>query len=358
MRSLFLYKKQLLRAAYFIAVVGGVYLAFRYLLPLTWPFLLAYLAAMLLRPAAVFLTKKVRMSAGISSILTAVLFFLLLAFGGYRLCKLGLWQLGALASHLQAFAQTAEGTFCELCRQADRMLSLEQGTVLRAAKNCMEQIGKGLGSSVAGSLSGHGRKALLWVGKAFTFLLVFFIGTVLILREMLCDRRRKDCAQCMGGGICFGRLSARLARVREQLTQTGLAYLKTQATLLLIIGAICSLGLMLLGNRYALVVGMGIGLLDALPALGSGIILVPWAIFRLLAGEYRYGVGLLVIYAICQLTREFLEPKLLGDRIGIRPIETLFSMYLGLQLFGVVGFLLGPLGFVLILALLRQNPWN
>ncbi len=358
MRSLFGYeKKQLLRAAYVAGVIGAVYLGFRYLLPLVWPFVLAYLVAGLLRPAAAFLTERVKMPPGISSIMTAIVFFLLLGTGGYYLGKLGIRQLGALLSNLESYLELAEGKFCGICEQADRMFSLEQGTVLRTVEKCMKQVGDGLGSNMLGNLSGHGAKMVGWLGRVLTFLLVFFIGTVLILRDMLCGKSKQDCEACEDGRLCAGRIAARLSRVREQLTQAGLAYLKTQAILLLIIGAICSAGFLLLGNRYALVAGMGVGLLDAFPALGSGMILIPWAVVKLLSGEYRYGGGLLVIYALCQITRELLEPKLLGNRIGIRPIYTLLSMYLGLKLFGVIGFLLGPLGLVLILALTQQNPF-
>lgn len=361
MRSLFGYeKKQLLRAAYLAGVIGAVYLGFRYLLPLVWPFVLAYLAAGLLRPVAAFLAKRVKMPPGISSILTAAAFFLLLGTGGYYLGKLGIRQLGALLSNLEEYLRLAEGTFCGMCEQADRLLSLERGTVLRTVEKCMEQLGDGFGSNMLGNLSGHGAKMLGFLGKLVTFLLVFFIGTVLILRDMLCERDASGCGECEacgGGRLCVGRLAAKLSKVKEELTQAGLAYLKTQAILLCIIGAICSVGFLLLGNRYALVAGMGVGLLDAFPALGSGMILLPWALIRLLSGDYRCGVGLLVIYAVCQVTRELLEPKLLGNRIGIRPIYTLLSMYLGLKLFGVIGFLLGPLGLVLILALAQQNPF-
>ena len=137
-------------------------------------------------------------------------------------------------------------------------------------------------------------------------------------------------------------------RITGKLSETGIAYLRTQGIIMLIIAAICTIGLLMIENNYALLIGIGIALFDAFPVLGSGLILIPWAVIRLLAKDIRAAVILAVMYVICQLVREVLEPKMLGNKIGIPPIGTMMAMYVGVKLFGVSGFLLGPVGLIIL----------
>ena len=97
-----------------------------------------------------------------------------------------------------------------------------------------------------------------------------------------------------------------------------------------------------------LLLGLGIGLLDALPVFGTGAVLVPWGAFLLLERQWWKGAVLLFIYGLCYFIRQFLEAKLMGSRMGLSALETLFSMYVGLELFGVSGFFLGPVGLLII----------
>ena len=94
--------------------------------------------------------------------------------------------------------------------------------------------------------------------------------------------------------------------------------------------------------------GVAIGLFDAFPVLGSGLILVPWAVSSFIRGKAFAGAVLLTLFGICQFMREYLEPKLLGGKMGMRPVQSLMAVYVGYELFGVSGLFLGPFGLVLI----------
>ena len=141
--------------------------------------------------------------------------------------------------------------------------------------------------------------------------------------------------------------------VKKELSGAGIAYIKTQTILILLVSTVCSLGLFLLGNPYALLFGVAIGIFDAFPVLGSGLILIPWAAISFLKGDAFAGAVLLTLYGLCQFFREYLEPKLLGGKMGIRPIHSLMSVFIGYELFGIVGLFLGPFGLVLIKCLWR-----
>ena len=132
----------------------------------------------------------------------------------------------------------------------------------------------------------------------------------------------------------------------------GTAYLKTQCILMLLVGLVCTVGFLFVKREYALLLGIGVAVFDAFPVLGSGLVLVPWAVVCLLQGEYASMAILIVMYLLCLVIREGLEPKLLGNRIGIPPLYTLMAVYVGVELFGLWGVILGPFGLVIIRAVL------
>ena len=111
--------------------------------------------------------------------------------------------------------------------------------------------------------------------------------------------------------------------------------------------------LFLIGNPYSVLFGIGIGILDALPVLGSGSVLIPWGLVLLARGQTGRALILIALFCICYLVREIAEARLMGDKVGLSALETLASMYVGIELFGIAGFLLGPVGLLLIEDLLE-----
>jgi len=112
-----------------------------------------------------------------------------------------------------------------------------------------------------------------------------------------------------------------------------------------------SLGLWLLGVDYYLIIGLAVAVLDILPVIGSGSILIPWGIWTLLRGRAALGLGILLLYAVVTGVRTVLEPRIVGRRIGLSPLATLVSMYAGMKLGGVGGLVLAPMAVTLALFL-------
>lgn len=134
-------------------------------------------------------------------------------------------------------------------------------------------------------------------------------------------------------------------------TRTGkiiYTFIKTQLIIMTITMVICGVGLLWLRNPYWLLLGIVLGLVDALPVFGTGTILMPWAVVCVLCGSYRYAAVLLAMCFISYVVREYLEPKLMGKGLGTHPLGMLAAVYVGLVLFGVAGVITGPLAFILI----------
>lgn len=132
-------------------------------------------------------------------------------------------------------------------------------------------------------------------------------------------------------------------------------YVKAQLTIMCVMMAIIFIGLSIIGSPYALVLCLIIGVFDALPFFGSGAFFIPWAIYDIFTGNYVFAIGLLIIYCVLIVTRQFLEPRILSKHIGIHPVATLLSIYIGLRTLGVFGFILGPMILVIIKALQESD---
>ena len=126
-------------------------------------------------------------------------------------------------------------------------------------------------------------------------------------------------------------------------------YFKAQFKIMGVIGVIIFIGLMILHVKFAAVFAVLIALLDMLPFFGTGTAFVPWALFKIISGDVQYAVGLIILYLITQLVRRIIEPKVVGDTIGINPLLTLVFMYAGYQFSGVLGMILAvPVGAIAI----------
>ncbi|MFQ8761084.1 MAG: AI-2E family transporter [Intestinimonas sp.] len=119
-------------------------------------------------------------------------------------------------------------------------------------------------------------------------------------------------------------------------------WLKAQGMLMLITFGELTLGFLFLGVDLSILLAALTALVDALPVFGTGTVLIPWALLELLSGRFSMALGLFVLYLIVSLVRSLLEPKLVGDRVGLPPLAALLCMYVGFRAFGVVGMVLSP----------------
>ena len=140
---------------------------------------------------------------------------------------------------------------------------------------------------------------------------------------------------------------------REVFTVAG-GYIRSYLCLMLITFVIILAGLVILRRPYALLLAVIIAILDLLPVIGVGTILIPWGAFEIFLGDRAVGIGLLVLFALHELIRQLVEPRLVSHHLGVHPIITLMLIYIGCSLFGFVGILLVPLVSVLINLFVRK----
>ncbi len=325
-------------------ITAAVYISLKYILPLVIPFLLAYWTALLIRPISRRLHKRLYLKEGIwASLCVAVLFAGLLA-GLYFLGKLLVEELALAARRLPVYMKYLWGWLDQLCCRCDDTLGFARGTSMEflytQCGNILGSIQEKAGVYVMDNSMG----ILRWIIQTGAVLAVISIGSVLMITSMDRIRRYRNVSV----------FRQEITAITGCLSRIGKAFFRTQLLIMALTCVLCGTGLYLLGNSYAVLLGVLIGLLDALPVFGTGTVLIPWALLSLLLGNWPYAIGLTVIYALCYFLREVMEAKLMGGHMGIPPLEMLMSIYIGLLLFGVAGFILGPFAFMVIKELVEM----
>ena len=141
----------------------------------------------------------------------------------------------------------------------------------------------------------------------------------------------------------------RMKLVNQNLHTAVGGYFKAQFKIMIVVAVILFAGLSILHVKYAILLAIFISFIDMLPVFGTGTIMIPWFIYKLLIGDYKYAVGLVVLYATTQIVRQVIQPKLVGDSMGLNPIVTLFFLYIGYKVGSVLGLLVAvPIGMILL----------
>lgn len=325
-------------------ITAAVFLGMKYILPVVIPFLIAWMLVRLLLPAALWMERRFHLKKAVAG---GILLFLLGAVAGAGLCFLGgrlIMQICNLAANFDVYMGKAEQFVKGCCSMVEKNTGIHAKAVENFIYNNMVMLEQRIQVyAVPGVLKNsfvYLKTFLEWLGV----LLIIFVSFMLILKDY--DRLRELVKKC---GIY-----ERASKINAAMQSMGGAWLRAQFLIILIVTVICVLGLWLLGYQYALLLGILIGLLDALPFIGTGTILIPWGIFSLFTGKFWRGAGLIALFLITNTLREFLEPKLIGDRLGVYPIAMVAAVYVGIHIYGIAGVALGPVSLMLIIEIWRE----
>lgn len=329
-------RKDLALAGIVVLSAIVLYGFFRYIFALLLPFVIGILLALVLKKPVNFLKKKIHVPVVLGTVLmlillsTAVIAFI--AVVGKRFVNEAYWFVIRFARNQQHL----ENQLCEWCSRMDRMLYLQDGNTFAFVENSIHSSVGSLGNQLLPSLvkntAGMVSNLVLWGGGIIiTFTTLFFLMHDM---DSIVEWLKKE-RESVWYQVFF-----------EQLTDFGRAFLKTQFILMAITTVLCTLAMYLVGNAYPIMMGTLIGILDALPLFGTGTILIPWTILCIFQKKIMAGAILFSTYCVCYIVREFLEPKMMGQHMGIHPVIMLGSIYLGLLVFGLLGFVIGPVYYI------------
>lgn len=317
-----------------IGITLTVYLVFRYILPLVIPFLLAGIVAVVLRPVLRFGREKLHICekwfAPVLLLLLSAATTIFLSFVLVILCK----QASNLVRQLPGYEKEMICQTKNICDGIDGMTGVKKGRTYSYVCEEAAVIFKNMSNLFLSKATGMASSGLVKIASFFFSLFVFLVAAWMFMID------RKSPWESMW--------MKKIHPYYLKLKETGFSYIRAQLIIISVVSTLSTIGLYLAKNPYALLFGICIGLLDALPLIGSGTILIPYALFCFFQGEVVSALILIGVFIATLLVREILEPKLLSNCFQAKPVVMLMSIYVGMGLFSVAGLILGPLGFIII----------
>lgn len=315
--------------------------------PLILPFFLAVLLAILLTPAINWLYKKTGMKRGASVAIVLLVVFLVIA---------GI--IAVLVSHLVKELYLLAADFSNSSYGIDIHGMLEQLEEIYFSSSLAELIDP---SVVQESLRNFGNTLTEMVTNFIYQVADWLMETPSIL-FMLLVTAFATYYFCKDENMAVNLLTKFMPRKMKTAardTYLGMidvffGYVRAQLILITITAMISMIGFLILRTDYVIVMGLIVGFVDLLPVFGPGAVFVPWSLYCFVSGDYSTGIGLLIIYIVALCVRNVIQPKLIADGIGLHPLATIASLYIGLELFGAWGLLFGPVVLVIVLGALES----
>ena len=364
-------KRVIINLVYAGIILGLIYLFFKYAFWLLLPFIAAFFIAAILQRPVNFLSRKTPLKKGLLSgilvLLIAAILVTILIFTGARIAAeaqgLVRWIGGRFETLPQLFetihakllalaAPLPDGLKASAQEGIDGLFQSVNGSAEAAAEEAAQEAAKGssllggffskldlsmLSKPVSGVWNTAKQIPSIMVGVLISIIAACFMTAgydeiVNFIKRQLSPEKRHA-----------------LSAAKEIFFSSILKMLKSYALIICITFAEMFVGLTVLKligvytGEYVATVAIIVALIDIFPVLGTGTILIPWAIISLIMGNIGMGIGLIVLYAVITVIRQIIEPKLVAANLGLRPIVTIMCMYIGLQLFGVLGIFITPL---------------
>ena len=319
-----------------IGVLLISYLFFKYLLVYLLPFFVGWFLAFAMRPPSALVAKKMKIKPKIVRLFLTLLVF----FAVFGICSLAIWLISREVWELVSGLNRGDSTFDEFIfgiTSQDGLFGRLFGNfgdyIADALYSLMTSVLTRLGSSLSGFVSA--------VPKGLLFILVTVIASAyfaIYLEEVNSAIRR----------ILPESVSRFLIKLKDGFLAAFLKYMRSYLLLLVITFIEMLAGLYVLKAPYPIIMAIVIAVLDLLPIIGVGFVLIPWGVWSIVIGNVPFGVGLLVLFAFQTVIREIIEPKIVGKNLGTHPILTLLFIYVGYSLFGIIGLILVPVFTVLV----------
>ena len=309
-----------------LGILAGAWAFAALLLPVLWPFLIGLAVSLLAEKPVRLLQTRARFPRWLASGVCVLTLFVLLFGGAFFLCRLLCTEAADLA------------------RQLPQLDGLGKG--LRAGVESFFQNGAGFGSKLYESLFSWASGVIGRLPDAVLFTVTAVLSSFMLSGELPAIRTWLQ-------KLARPEWLEKLQRLGGHVRTTLGGWLRAQLKLMGITFLILNAGLLLLRVRYPVLAALIITVVDALPVFGTGTILIPWALALFLQGETKTGIGLVILYGAAALSRQALEPRLVGKQVGLNPVLTLLALYTGYRLLGVGGMIVFP-----IAAMLFKQLWD
>jgi len=314
------------------------------------PFLLALVAAIFLEPLTLLLMRKTGMNRLAASTASSTLFTIvllgLLGLIGMKLVS----ELRAFLDKLPGMLENANEYIRNLIGQAQSYSGNGATPLPEELENWVSNITAALGQ-LSTKLSGVLFSFASGIPDFFIFFIVFLVAVYLFAFSL-------PMMKASFLSLFEEKSKLQVEEVLLSLRRSVFGFLRAQLLLSLITYVLSFAGLLIIGTGYPLAIALVIVVVDILPVLGVGSALVPWAVYQIATGDMYTGIGLILLFLVITIVRRIVEPKILGDAVGIGALSALISLYVGYELVGVIGVFLGPIVVIVFMAMRKAGLFD
>ena len=325
-------------------IIVGIYIGTK-LIIFYIPFLIAFIISLIIEPAIKYLMKKANFTRRMSAIIIFLIVFSIII-GSVT------WGIVSLVSESTNLLQTLniyiDRAYTQIQDTIGKM-SITRISISNNVSKLLQDSSTELLYKISGWLTEILTKFLNIITSIPT-IAIYTVITILSLYFICTDRIYiLDLMEHHMPSKWVQKVAIHIKEISKSLG----GYLKAEVTLILVSFVISVVGLYIfkfvgMNVKYPLLIALAISFVDALPILGAGSVMAPWAIFSGLNGDLKLGISLIVLWVIMSIVRQFLEPKIVSGKIGIHPIFTLIAMYTGFKVIGIFGILVGPIVLIVL----------
>lgn len=344
-------KKFIINVVYFLMVALILFVVIKFGVPRFMPFIIGFGVAFILKPVINFVSNKTKLSRKpIAAVIVLLFYAVVCGILGLIGARLFMALKDIVMEFPQSYADSIKPGIYEIFNNMQGKILKLDPTIIEAMQQLLDSLSQSLGaivskvSSALMNLISYAASSVpsFFVSTVFAIISSFFFATDyqritgFILRQFS-DRGRE---------LIFD--------IKEYIVGTIFKFVKAYGMLMSITFIELSIGMLILRVDNAIVIAAIIALLDVMPVLGTGGVVIPWIVIELIKGNVPFAIGLVIIYVVITVVRNILEPKIVGEQVGLHPLIMLVCMFVGAKLFGVMGIFILPI-VVIILKNLNDN---
>lgn len=342
----------IINTIYIALVLTIFFLIFKYAMPMLLPFIIGFIIASIVQPIIRFLSEKLHFNNRFTSLILVTLLFGLIVFALYALGSSVFSEgkklydhLPSLTENLPAYLSSLQEKFYELLAKLHPDLSdAIQNTLYGMSNDALSKVGTLATNILTGATAFVGKLPQYFITLVVSIISGYLVSANYEVIVKFIERQIPENKKTM------------VDQIWEHLALTIFRMFKAYALLLTITFVELTIGFTIIGVDYAILLAMVVALIDILPILGVGTVLIPWSLYNFFIGDLRQGVSFIVLYLVILIVRQYLEPKVVGVQIGLPPIVMLICIFIGFKFAGLIGVFLFPM-IMIILKKLNDNGY-
>lgn len=340
-----LYSKIVVNLLMAVLIILGIWLFLPRLLGFFWPFVIGWVIALICNPLVKFLEKKLKLVRKFSSVMIIITVLGLVILTIYLLGTKLFEQAGYFIKDLDKMYANFDEAIKNVANTLGDRYKLFPEKISTGIQNFLlhvdDYVKELVGKVELPSLS-SASDIVKAVGNGFFMLIITILSSYFFIAE-------KDHIMDRLKGLLSESARNHYNMIASNFAMAIGGYFKAQLKIMVVIMLILLVGFKCIGVEYSILLSFGIAFLDFLPVFGTGAVIWPWALVDVINGNYKQAIILMVLYVVCQAVKQVLQPKMVGDSIGLSPIMTLFFLFIGYKFAGILGVIIGiPVGMIIV----------